>query len=178
MEPFEVAALIKDAFPTDISNITEFRGQVCITVNKDRIKDIMRHVHDEPGLSFHFLVDLCGVDYMGKKEPRFEVVYHLYSMQHGTHMRLKAAVPENDLTIDSVVDVWAGANWRERECFDMFGIIFKGHPDLRRLLLPEDWEGYPLRKDYPLKSDLGEKEWSGYKDVVEVAKRNKAYEAH
>jgi len=177
MEPYEVVELIKNAFPSDISNIMEFQGQLCITVNKDRIKDILRHLHDEPGLNFHFLVDICGVDYMGKKEPRFEVVYHLYSMQHGNHLRLKAVVPENDLTIDSVVDVWAGANWRERECFDMFGIMFKGHPDPRRLLMPEDWEGYPLRKDYPLKSDLGEKEWSGYKEVVEVAKRNKACEA-
>jgi len=177
MGAYEAAELIKNAFPSEVVSITESHGQVCITMNKERVRDIMQYVHDEPELSFHFLVDLCGVDYMDKKDPRFEVVYHLYSMQHGMRLRLKAPVPEGDLAIDSVVDVWAGADWRERECFDMFGIMFKGHPDLRRLLMPDDWEGYPLRKDYPLKSDLGDKEWSGYKEVVEIAKRNKAYEA-
>jgi NADH-quinone oxidoreductase subunit C len=116
------------------------------------------------------------VDYLGKKEPRFEVVYHLYSLEHRHMIRLRAEVAEDDASIESVVDIWAGANWHERECFDLLGITFNGHPDLRRVLLPDDWEGHPLRKDYPLKSDLGEKEWQGYKDVLALSAKNKAYE--
>jgi NADH-quinone oxidoreductase subunit C len=175
MGPKEAAESIKNAFPSEVREITEFQGQVNVTVGKDRITDIMRFLHDAPGLEFHFLSDLCGVDYLGKKEPRFEVVYHIYSMPNKAALRIKAQVAAEDLSIDSVVDVWAGANWRERECFDMFGIRFNGHPDLRRLLMPEDWDGYPLCKDYPLQSDLGEREWNGYKDVIETAERNKGY---
>jgi NADH-quinone oxidoreductase subunit C len=85
-------------------------------------------------------------------------------------------VSELECSIDSVVGIWAGANWHERECYDMFGITFNNHPDLRRVLMPEDWEGYPLRKDYPLKSDLGDKEWDGFKQVIETAERNKIHE--
>jgi len=175
MGPQEAAGAIKNAFPSDVKNITEFQGQVGITVSKERIKEILRYLHDTPGMEFHFLSDLCGVDYFGKKEPRFEVVYHIYSMQNKAALRIKAQVPEDDLAIDSVVDVWSGAGWRERECFDMFGIRFNNHPDLRRLLMPDDWDGFPLRKDYPMKSDLGDKEWKGYNDVVETAKKNSIY---
>jgi NADH-quinone oxidoreductase subunit C len=91
-------------------------------------------------------------------------------------IRIRAEVPEDECSVDSIVDIWAGANWHERECFDMYGIEFKGHPDLRRILMPEDWEGYPLRKDYPLKSDLGEMEWKGYKEVLEISEKNRQYE--
>ncbi|HWR57882.1 MAG TPA: NADH-quinone oxidoreductase subunit C, partial [Thermodesulfovibrionales bacterium] len=84
--------------------------------------------------------------------------------------------PDADPVIDSVVGIWIGANWIERECYDMFGIRFNGHPDLRRILMPEDWEGYPLRKDYQLKSDLGDKEWKGFVDILKLSDENKAYE--
>jgi NADH-quinone oxidoreductase subunit C len=97
-------------------------------------------------------------------------------MRHRHMIRIKAEVPEDDCKIDTVTDLWKGANWHERECFDLFGIVFTGHPDLRRILLPEDWEGHPLRKDYPLKSDLGELEWKGFKEVLDVAEKNKIYE--
>lgn len=172
MGPNEIAESLKNAFPSECKEITEFQGQFGVTVRKDRIKEILRHLHDTPGMEFHFLSDICGVDYMGKKEPRFEVVYHIYSMKNKIALRIKAPVPESDLSIDSVVDVWSGANWRERECFDMFGIKFNNHPDLRRLLMPDDWDGFPLCKDYPLRSDLGEREWKGYNDTIETAKRN------
>ncbi|HAK88670.1 MAG: NADH dehydrogenase [Nitrospirae bacterium GWC2_46_6] len=176
MEPKEIVELIKDRFPAEIKEIKEFREQVSVIAKKDRIKEIMRYLHDAPELYFDYLEDLCGVDNMGKKEPRFDVVYHLYSMRHRHMIRIKAEVPEDDCAIDSVTEIWAGADWHERECWDLFGIKFDGHPDLRRILLPEDWEGYPLRKDYPLKADLGEMEWKGYKEVLETAERNKQYE--
>jgi NADH-quinone oxidoreductase subunit C len=175
MGPKEAAEVLAKAFPSEIREIAEFQGQVSITVSKDRIRDIMRFLHDDPALEFHFLTDICGVDYLDKKETRFEVVYILFSLPNKIALSIKAQVAADDPRIYSVVSVWAGANWRERECFDMFGISFSGHPDLRRLLMPEDWDGYPLCKDYPLQSDLGEREWQGYKDVIETAERNKGY---
>ena len=176
MQPKEIAELIKDRFPTEVKEIIEFRGQVSAVVKKGRIKEIMKHLHDTPELYFDYLEDLCGVDYAGKKEARYEVVYHLYSMRHRHMIRMRTEVPEQDSTIDSVVDIWTGANWHERECYDMYGIEFKGHPDLRRILLPEDWEGHPLKKDYPLQADLGEKEWKGYRELIEATDKNKTHE--
>lgn len=176
MDPKEIAELIKDRYPTEVKDIKEYRDQISVIVNKGRIKEMLRFLHDSPELYFDHLVDLCGVDYLGRKEPRFEVVYHLLSIRHRHRIRIRAEVSEDDCTIDSVVDIWKGANWHERECYDLFGVTFKGHPDLRRVLLPEDWEGHPLRKDYPVKSDLGDQEWHGYKEVVEIGKRNKKYE--
>lgn len=176
MEPIVIAEKIKEVFPTEVKEIKEFRRQASVVLKKERIKEIIRFLNETPDLHFDYLEDLCGVDYLGRKKPRFEVVYHLYSMKHRHMIRIKAEVPEDDCTIDSVVEIWKGANWHERECYDMFGITFNGHPDLRRILLPEDWEGHPLRKDYQLNSDLGEKEWKGMKEVVEVAEKNKIYE--
>jgi NADH-quinone oxidoreductase subunit C len=176
MEPNAIAELLKEKFPEDVLSIKEFREQVSVTVKRDNIKAMMKFMHDGPDLYFNYLEDLCGVDYLGKKDVRFEVVYHLYSLKHRHMIRIKAEVPEDDCSIDSVVDIWAGANWHERECYDMYGVTFKGHPDLRRILLPEDWQGHPQRKDYPLKSDLGDMEWKGYKEVLETAERNKQYE--
>jgi NADH-quinone oxidoreductase subunit C len=176
VEPLQIAEKLREKFPEEVISIDEFRGQVSVVIKKDRILDIARYLYDEPELDFDYLRDLCGVDYLGKKEPRFEVVYHLYSIKHRHMIRLKAQVPENDCTIHSVMPVWIGANWHERECFDMFGIVFKGHPDLRRILMPEDWEGHPLRKDYPVKGPPPEKEWEGFKEVLEKAERLKEFE--
>ncbi len=136
----------------------------------------MSYLHSTPELLFDYLADLCGVDYLDRKDHRFEVVYNLLSITHNHSIRIKAAVPENDCKIDTVCGIWAGADWHERECYDMFGIHFNGHHDLRRILMPDDWQGHPLRKDYPLKSDLGEKEWEDFKKVIETAERNKQYE--
>lgn len=176
MEPKDIASLIQQAFSAEIRETKEFRGQVSITVNKARIREILRYCRDRADLSFDYLEDLCGADYLGRKEQRFEVVYHLHSMKHCHRIRIKAAVPEDDCAIDSVVDVWAGADWHERECYDLFGITFTGHPDLRRILMPDDWDGHPLRKDYPVQSDLGAREWPGFTDVVKTAKENSRYE--
>ncbi|MBI4684569.1 MAG: NADH-quinone oxidoreductase subunit C [Nitrospirae bacterium] len=173
MEPLQV---IREEFTDDIISVSEFRGQISVTLRKDNVFEISRFLRDEPGLNFNLLRDLCGVDYLGIKEPRFEVVYNLYSIPYRHSIMVKAQVPENDCRIKSVTSLWAGANWHERECFDMFGIVFEGHPDLRRILMPEDWEGYPLRKDYPVKGP--EKEWSGFLNVLDKAKRFREFDWH
>jgi NADH-quinone oxidoreductase subunit C len=126
-----------------------------IRVKKDSIHALCRFLHDTPELDFDYLVDICGVDYPSRI-PRFDVVYHLYSIKRRHRLRIKAGVGEDE-SIHSVVSIWRAANWYERETYDMFGIIFDNHPDLRRILMPDDWEGYPLRKDYPLVTDVGEK---------------------
>ncbi len=171
-----IAESLQARYPEEVREIREFRDQVAVVVKKDRMKEIMEYLHDTPQLCFSYLRDICGVDYRGRKEPRFEVVYQLYSVSHQHAIRIRVEVPEGDSVVDSVIDIWDGANWLERECYDMFGIRFKGHPDLRRILMPEDWDGYPLRKDYPLKSDLGNKEWKGFSEVVKLSEENKAYE--
>ncbi len=176
MEVLEIAAKLKEKFPEEVLDIKEFRGQVSVTLRKERIREICRFLHDDADLAFDYLKDVCGVDYLGKKENRFEVVYHLYSIKHRHALRLKAEVPESDPAIDSVVPIWAGANWHEREAYDLVGVTFKGHPDHRRILLPEDWEGHPLRKDYPVQGP--EKEWPGFIDVLERAERFKKFDWH
>jgi NADH-quinone oxidoreductase subunit C len=139
---------LRAAMPDVIEEVSSFRDQVTIRVFKDRIVEACMFLRDTPGLEFDFLTDLTAVDYPSRPK-RFDVVLHLYSMTQNHMVRVKAGVGENE-TIPSVWPVWKTANWQERECFDMFGVVFTGHPDLRRILLPEDWEGFPLRKDYPL----------------------------
>lgn len=174
MEPLQIAEKIKERFTDEVLDVKKFREQVSVTLKKDRILDICRFLYEGPELYFDYLVDLCGVDYLGKKTPRFEVVYHLYSIKYHQGIRLKAMVSEDDCRIQSVTSVWKGADWHERECYDMYGIIFEGHPDLRRILLPEDWEGYPLRKDYPVKGPANE--WPGFIEVQDKAKRFRQFE--
>ena len=178
MEPLQIAQKIKEAFPAEVTDISQFRDQVSVHLKKDRIHDICLRLHDDPEFDFDYLVDVCGVDYLGRKEKaqRFEVVYHLYSMAQKHFIRLRAQVPEEDAVIRSVTSIWRGADWHERECFDLMGISFEGHPDLRRILLPEDWEGHPLRKDYPVQGFTGDDDWPGYTEVVEKSKKLKEFE--
>ena len=176
MEPLQIAERIRERFPESVRDVREFRGQVSVTLKKERIVEICRFLHDDPELQLDYLTDLCGADYLGKKDLRFEVVYHLYSIPFRHAIRLKAEVSESDCRIDSVMPVWIGANWHEREAYDMFGVVFTGHPDLRRILLPEDWEGFPLRKDYPVKGPA--KEWPGFLNVLDRAKRYREFEWH
>lgn len=176
MEPLQIAERLKEKFPGEVASVTEFRGQVSVLLaGKARLLDICRHLHDEPELRMDLLRDLTAVDYLGKKEPRFEAVYHIYSIKHRHLVRLKVPVSESDCSIDSVMPVWVGADWHERECYDLFGIEFRGHPDHRRILLPEDWEGHPLRKDYPVEGPGTENEWRGFKEVLEKSERFKEY---
>ena len=125
-------------------------GDDTLVVQRAAWREIMRFLRDDPDLRYNFLMDLTAVDYLVTgRAPRYEVVAHLYSLPHNQRVRLKAPVPDDDPRIDSLMPVWEGANWFEREVYDMFGITFDGHPDLRRILLYQGFEGHPLRKDYP-----------------------------
>lgn len=130
-----------------VSTHSEF-GDDTAVVRRERIVEICTFLRDDPDLSFDFAMDLTGVDYLGE-EPRFEVVYHLFSLEKKHRVRIKARVPEEDPAIDSVAAVWPGMNWYEREAFDMYGIVFRNHPNLTRILMYEAFVGHPLRKDYP-----------------------------
>ncbi|MBC8412715.1 MAG: NADH-quinone oxidoreductase subunit C [Nitrospira sp.] len=173
MEPIEIVARLREKFGSEILQDTQFRDQVFVSVKKDRILDICKFLHDDPDTNMDFLADLCGVDYPDN-EFRFEVIYNMYSMQHHHRLIVKGMVPENDIVIDSVESIWSTADWHEREACDMFGIVFAGHPDLRRILMPEDWEGYPLRKDYPLK---GRKDWEykGFEELKDLHSHDKEW---
>jgi len=143
-----ISTKLKEKFPESTLEIAEFRGELTIVVKKEDMVPLCTFLRDDPDFSFNFLSDLCGVDYLGRK-PRFDVVYHLYSLENNHRLRLKVKVEKGE-SVPSLTCVWNTANWHEREVFDLFGITFDGHPDLSRILLPEDWEGYPLRKDFPL----------------------------
>ena len=134
---------------SSIVESNEFRGDLTVVVRPEDIVRVCLFLRDDQDLAFDLLVDLCGVD-MYRPEGRFEVVYNLYSLKNKAYLRLKVRLDAADPVVDTVCPVWSGANWHERETFDMFGIIFKGHPDLRRMYMPEEYEYYPLRKDYPL----------------------------
>ncbi|WP_456433144.1 NADH-quinone oxidoreductase subunit C [Thermosulfuriphilus sp.] len=166
---------LKERFPKEIVSVSEARGEVTVVVRREISYEILTFLKEDPELAFDHLVDLCGVDWLGKKIPRFEVVYHLYSIRYRHLLRLKVEVPEEDPQLASVTSLWKTANWFERECYEMFGIFFIGHPYLRRLLTPEDWEGYPLRKDYPLFLSA-ENEWPGYRQLVEKARELARYD--
>ncbi len=124
-----------------------FRGELTVFVQAGRLRQVCEFLRDEPGLSFKYLSDVTAVDRY-PSEPRFEIVYHLLSLETGERLRLKAPVPGDDPRIESMTPVWPGAEAFECEMYDLFGIYFEGHPDLHRILLPDDWEGHPLRKDY------------------------------
>jgi NADH-quinone oxidoreductase subunit C len=126
------------------------RGEDAIVIRRDGLVDSFKRLKEDPALAFDFLSDITAVDYLGKKEPRFEVVYHLLSLGRGRRVRVKVPVAESAPEVDSLVSLWRAADWLEREVWDMFGIRFRGHPDLRRILLYEEFRGYPLRKDYPV----------------------------
>ncbi|MEN8183722.1 MAG: NADH-quinone oxidoreductase subunit C [Myxococcota bacterium] len=123
------------------------RGDATATVAHERIVEVLTLLRDGEGLDFEMLVDLTAVDHLGR-EPRFEVVYHLYSVRQNHRVRIKVGVSEEACEVDSVVDVYPSANWMEREAFDLYGVGFRNHPDLRRLLLYDEFDGHPLRKDY------------------------------
>ncbi len=141
-----LARLIEEC-PDALLELHAHRGDATASVTVDRVPDVLRFLRDDPGLAFEMLTDLTAVDYLGQ-EPRFEVVYHLYSVTRNHRVRIKARVPAEPCQIESVVSLWPSANWMEREVWDLYGIRFRNHPDLRRILLYEEFEGHPLRKDY------------------------------
>jgi len=126
-------------------------GETTIITAREHIVAVCSFLKTTPELEFNFLADLCGVDRGPEEEPRFEVNYHLFSTTKHHRLRLKVLLAEDDARVPTVTGVWRTANWHERETYDLFGVIFDGHPDLRRILLPDDWEGHALRKDFPLR---------------------------
>jgi NADH-quinone oxidoreductase subunit C len=137
-----------EKFPSVALEITTFRDEVTVTVPKGKILEICQFLHSDPDLQYHLLTDLCGLD-LFPQVPRFEVVYHLCSVKNNQRLRIRTKVGDNE-SISSVESIWKVANWYEREVYDLFGISFENHPDLRRILLWDGFEGHPLRKDYPV----------------------------
>ena len=137
--------------PDWVTGIIEAFGETTAIVPKLHIVDVCSALKTAPDAKFDFLADLCGADRGVEEEPRFEVNYHLFSTTKHHRLRLKVVLHENSVHVPTVTGVWRTANWHERETFDLFGIVFDGHPDLRRILLPEDWQGHALRKDFPLR---------------------------
>jgi NADH-quinone oxidoreductase subunit C len=146
-----IIAVLKDSVPDLSYELGRSCGQLSIIVDKKVIVPVCKTLKEHPSAHFDYLADISGVDYLGRREKRFQVVYNLYSISLNHRIRVKAEVDESDCSIDSVSEIWLTANWHERELYDMFGIDIQGHPDLRRILMPDDWEGNPLRKDYPVK---------------------------
>ncbi|HEY8600341.1 MAG TPA: NADH-quinone oxidoreductase subunit C [Thermomicrobiales bacterium] len=139
------------AFGEALLEVQTFRGETTLVVSREHIRAILTLLREHEGTGLDRLSDLTAVDYLDLgREPRFAVVYHLMSRKNLARLRLRALVPEEEPQIDSVADLFPNANWPEREVFDLFGIAFRGHPNLSRIMMPEDWDGHPLRKDYPI----------------------------
>jgi NADH-quinone oxidoreductase subunit C len=150
MDATALVALLQEAAPgARIESAPSVDPQLTLLVGRDDVRAVVRVLRDRPELRFALLAELTAVDYL-PREPRFEVIYLLVSLEHRVRLRLKVALQGDDAHVATVSDLWPAANWLEREVWDLYGVVFDGHPDPRRLLMPEDWEGYPLRKDYPL----------------------------
>ena len=147
MNAKEAASAIKKEFGKAVEKPATFRGETTLRVALESLHDVLAYCRGH--LKFDYLVDISSLDHLGE-EPRFEMVYELYSYEHGAHLRVKAPVGASEREVPTVTDLWATANWHEREVFDMMGIEFKDHPDLRRILMWEGFPFFPLRKDFPL----------------------------
>jgi len=145
----EAIEKLKAKFPSAILAVNEFRGETTIHLKKEEIVAVSQFLRDDADFKFDYLSDLCGADAY-TPEKRFEVIYNLQSLSTKKRVRLKVFTEESDLHVPSVTSVWPGAGWPERETYDMFGIVFDGNKDLRRMYMPEEFEYFPLRKDFPL----------------------------
>ncbi len=132
-----------------VLGVEEFRGQTSVTLDREAIVNACQMLRDDPELDFNFLAALTAVDYW-PSEPRFKIVYQLYSLANKEFIGLRAQLSNESPEISTIESIYPNANWHEREVFDMFGVTFKDHSDQRRIIMPYDWEGHPLRKDYPL----------------------------
>ena len=148
--PSRIAEALQLDHPEWVSEIVNALGETTVIVPRDHIVEACTLLKTTPG-EFNLLADLCGFDRGPEEEPRFEVNYHLFSTTSYHRLRLKVLLNEEDTRVATVTGVWRTANWHERETYDLFGVIFDGHPDLRRILLPDDWQGHALRKDFPLR---------------------------
>ena len=145
-----IIEIVKSQFNDQVIESHDFRKDQTLTIRREDMLGLFKFLRDDSRLLFDFLMDLTAVDYFKKKPIRFEVVYHLYSLKYNHRVRIKIPVAEDDNVVDSLVPLWLGANWYEREVWDLYGIKFRGHPNLRRILLYEGFKGHPLRKDYPV----------------------------
>ena len=154
-----------DAFPDEVKDTEVFRGLPQVSIRPDRLKDIVAHLRSNEGGGYTMLADLTCADYLhlDTRDARFGVIYNLLNHRRPARLLLRVLVPEDHPVVDSVVSIFPGADWLEREVYDFYGITFTGHPRLTRILCPEDFEGHPLRKDFPL-------EGIGYRDRFEVLK--------
>ncbi len=144
-------ALIRNKFADTVQEMIEAVGEVTIVAKREGLVEMMTFLRDEPSLRFDYLSDVGGLDLGEFASPRFAVAYQLYSLVHNHRLRVKVYLEEDDATVPTLWNVWKASNWLEREIYDMFGVNFEGHPDLRRILMPADYDGYPLRKDFPIK---------------------------
>jgi NADH-quinone oxidoreductase subunit C len=150
---------VRQRFAGAIDSCALALGELTVEVPPAQLPAVCRALRDEPEFSFKMLIDLCGVDYLeyaqgARSGPRYAVVYHLLSLDHNRRIRLRARLDDDNPLVASVTDIWAGANWFERETFDLFGILFDGHPDLRRILTDYGFIGHPFRKDFPLSGNV------------------------
>ncbi|MFT4638297.1 MAG: NADH-quinone oxidoreductase subunit C [Verrucomicrobiales bacterium] len=143
----EALQSLQKTFANGVISTVDFRDEITAVVALDQLRAILEHCHGQ--LGFNYLIDVSSLDHSGE-EPRFEMVYELYSLETHVHLRLRSRVSEDSLEVPSVTDLWATANWHEREIYDMMGIKFTNHPDLRRILMWEGYPFYPLRKEFPL----------------------------
>ncbi|HWC50169.1 MAG TPA: NADH-quinone oxidoreductase subunit C [Nitrospira sp.] len=156
----QLAERLQEHFATGFVKAVEWRGDLAVTVTRDTLHEVAQFLRDDPAMDFDYIVHVSSVDWPDDEE-RFEVVYEFYSIRKRHRIRLKTRVPEADCVVDSLTDLWKGAEFMEREVYDMMGIRFRRHPDLRRILMPDDYtEGYPLRKDFPVRG-------KGWRDTFE-----------
>lgn len=151
----DVVESLRAAFPDSVQDVIEFAGETTIVVRASDLLPVSRFLRDTPGLIYNFMSDVSAVDYWEpggviSRPGRFGVCYHIYSMLYNNRLRVKVYLDEDDPSVDTVSTIWPAANWLEREAADLMGITFKGHPDPRRLLMPDDWQGHPQRRDTPL----------------------------
>ena len=149
VERSAIAERLREWDPGAVTEVIEFREELTIVVPREHLRRAADFLCGESGLEFRFLSDISPVDRF-PSEPRFELNYQLLSISKRQRVRLRVRVPGANAVVDSVTPIWPTANWHEREAYDLFGVRFEGHPDLQRILMPDDWEGYPLRKDFPV----------------------------
>ena len=150
-EAGELTTMLEQEFPGAVTGFHSHRGDETVIIERSALESVCRFLRDDSRCSFEIMMDLTAVDRLEMNEtPRFEMVYHFKSLTHDRRLRLKVRLAEDDCKIASIHHLWKAVDWYERECFDMFGIFFEGHPDLRRILMYDEFEGHPLRKDYPI----------------------------
>jgi NADH-quinone oxidoreductase subunit C len=143
----KITAKLKESFANSVLEVVEFKGDLAITIDAKQVTEIAKFLKEDSELGFNLCEDVTAIDW-GSRKNRFTVVYHIYSLSNNFRLRLRSNIEDD--SVDSVSSVWESANWYERETFDMYGIKFKNHPDLRRMYMPEEFEYHPLRKDFPL----------------------------